>query len=202
MADPIKVPSLESFPHNQIIAKSKINVAELDEDIKTMIADFIKRYQGYKLKWNEASERTLMATSNIISQNIYDYYVDKEEQEVVITPSTELNPVEIKEVIKDIKEANEPAPTPAIPATPAPAPAATESLPKTDPIVVSTNEVPKNKDEKILHDLFTAGTINITRGELSKAGFDTELVSIRGGRVGGYELRKEPSELAYKLSKV
>jgi ribosomal protein L12E/L44/L45/RPP1/RPP2 len=200
MADQIKVPALESFPHNQIIAKSKINVAELDEDIKTMIADFIRRYQGYKLKWNETSERTLMATSNVICQNIYDYYVDKEDQEVVITTATELNPVEIKEVIKDIKDANEPAPAPAPnPATPAPA---AESTPKTDPIPTPADEAPKNKDEKILHDLFTGGTTGITRSELSKAGFDTELVSIRGGRVGKYELRKEPSELTYKLSKI
>ncbi len=204
------IPSIDSFPHNQVIAKSKINVNDLDDDIKVMMADFNKRYSGYKLKWSEANSKVLMATSNVLCQKIVDYYVEDEDQNVDINPASDLTPKDIKDIVKDIKDANDPAPAPAADpkpkagdpapgANPAPNPAPAANP---DPIVPPADEEPKNKNEKILHDLFKAGTTSVTRNELSLLGLNMELVSIRGGKVGKYELKKEPSELTYKLSKI
>ncbi len=213
MADPITIPPIEDFPHNQIIKGSKINVQELEDDLRTMIADFIRRYNGYKIKGTADSLKVLMATSNIITQNIVDYYVDEDKQKVDITPAADLTPVEVKEVIKEVKEAiveekeelkieseklKNPAPAAAPAGTPPNPPAA-----GTEPPAPAPAEEFKNKNEKILHDLFTAGKVSdISKAELAKAGFDTSLASIRGCKVGRYQLQKEFSEPFYKLTKV
>lgn len=212
MADPIIITPIDDFPHNQIIKGCKINVAEFDDNLRIAIADFIKRHGAYKLKGSEATLKVLTATSNIISQNIVDYYVDDEKQKVEITPSTELTPVEVKEVIKEVKEAikeeNEPpviAPvvSPVNPPVSKTEPKPGDPAPAATPAPPAAAEEFKNKNEKILHDFFTAGKVdNISKVELAKAGFDTSLASIRGCKVGKYELKKEFSDPFYTLKKV
>jgi hypothetical protein len=206
MADQ-KPPALESFPHYQIVAKAKVNMADLDDDLKNMIADFIKRYHGFKLKWNEASERILMSTSNVITQNIVDYYVEDENQKVDIKPTSELTGEEIKEIVKEVKEGIKAEDNPPAPANEPPAPApvnppAGNPPAPAPPAPAAGEEAPKNKNEKILHDLFTEGKTEVTKAMLSPLGFDTDLISIRGGKVGKYQLKKEPSEPTYKLTKI
>ncbi|MCS6796242.1 MAG: hypothetical protein RMJ97_11355 [Raineya sp.] len=64
---------------------------------------------------------------------------------------------------------------------------------------------PKDKNEKILHELYKKGVEYVAKWELKELGFDTGFFSnltIRGGKFGKYELKKAPSEKVFRLYKV
>lgn len=209
---------IDKFPHNQIIKGSNIQVSDLDDDLRLLLTDFTKRYNGYKMKPKEDMFKVLMATSNIISQNLYDYYVDKQDQDVKITPEKELTPKEVKEVIEDIKEtANEPADN-STAHTGAQSGNANDgnggqTPPAPEPVEPAPNPIPEpepekfyNDNEKAMHLLFKEGkTEGITKAMLKEKGFDTSMfgpLSARGCKVGKYHLYKEPSESNYKLKQL
>lgn len=218
------IPLIEQFFHSQIITKCKINVSELSDDLRVMITDFNRRYNGFKLKPKEDNLKILTATSNLIGQNIYDYYVSEEDQTVDINPNVEPSKQDIKDVVADIKEEmNKPDGVeqnpPAAPVDPAgkptsgPDPAAggetkpNEPVPSQEPPKPQEPEyVPANANDKALHDLFTKGvTENITMAMLKEAGFNTSSsgpLSIRGCKTKGYHIYKEFSDKVFKLKKI
>ncbi len=202
MSDHIIVPQSE-FPHNQIIEECKLKVSDFDDNLRTVITTFNKRYNDYLRHKKEVIFLELKATSTLISQNIYDYYVDKKDQETVITPDTTKK--EVKEVIKEIKEEiknPDPAPTPP---TPAPEPKPADPTPAPPAPAPQENE-PTNKNEKALYLIFKEGIFEgITISKLRENGFDTSSwgpLGVRGCRVGAYHLVKNFSDHVYKLSKV
>jgi hypothetical protein len=205
---------LDQFPHNQLIARTKKNVSDFDNNLKVVITSFNKKHNGYKLKATPAQEEELMALSHIITQNIYDYYVDEEDQNVDIKPGEEITPTEIKEIASDIKDADKeekPAPvTPPVQVAPVdPAPADPKPLdppapaaPEQKPAPTGEPE-PTNKNEKALYLLLKEGVSSgITKAMLKAKGFNTDIASIRGCKVGGYRLFKEFSDTTYNLEKV
>lgn len=200
---------VENFPHNQIIASAKIKISDLDDNLKTTITAFNRKHNGYKMKPTENTEKELFALSNIISQNIVDYYVDDEDQTVDINANP-ITPADIKEIVKDIKEAGTPDPVVVPPTTTPAAEPIISKLPDVEPPTPTpelTKPVedpePTNKNEKALFLLFKEGvTSGITKSMLKAKGFDTDHASIRGCRIGAYHLYKEFSETEYNLKKV
>ncbi len=212
----IEITSINDFPHSQIIAQAKINIPDLDSDIRILLTDFNKRYTGWKLKENPQGLEVLMAQSNMISQNIYDYYVDKGDQEVEITKDEIISKKEVKEIVEEIKEEKKidngeliidnKEKTPPVSVSkegttpPADAPPATP-LPPAPPTEVE----PTNKNEKALYNILKQKAENITIADLRAAGFDTSPLGplgIRGCKVGKYKLHKEFSDHVFKLEKI
>ncbi len=205
---------LPDFAHNQLITESKVSVADFDDNLKLVITDFNKKYNTYAKLKKEEFLPSLHALSAVIMQNIYDYYVDKGDQEV----SLGANPTktEIKKAAKDIKDEiadptpdPAPAPKPANPAAPKPIvtrkpkdPAPTPD-PAPAPAPIPQDPEPTNKNEKALFLLIKGGiTENITKAMLKENGFDTGAwgpLGITGCRVGKYTLSKGFSDTTYKL---
>lgn len=200
--------TLDQFPHNELIAESKIKVSDFDDNLKQVITDFNKKHQTYKSTKREDFLPSLKALSTLIMQNIYDYYVDKSDQEVKI--GDEPTKGEIKKVAKEIKEEikdtppgasdgkPEPVPTPE-PPTPTPTP-----QPVPTPTPEPTEEEPSNTNEKALFLLKKEGIVEgITKAMLKEKGFDTGAwgpLGITGCRVGKYVLYKGFSDSTFKLS--
>ncbi len=211
----IEITSINDFPHSQIIAQAKINIPDLDSDIRILLTDFNKRYTGWKMKENPDGMKVLMAQSNLISQNIYDYYVDKQDQEVEIKNSEPISKKEVKEIVEEIKEevkseqlivksdnvppvsvVKEEITTPVAAASPA-----ADPLPPAAPIETE----PTNKNEKALYNILKQKSEGITISDLRSAGFDTSPLGplgIRGCKVGKYKLHKEFSDHVFKLEKI
>jgi hypothetical protein len=187
----------DQFLHNQVITGAKLNVSDFDTNLKTVITDFNKRLNAFNMKPTDAGLLSLQAQSRLIAQHIYDYYVDKDDQTADFM-NTATTKVEIKEAIKEIKEeSKDPKPEPK-PTDPNPAP-----IEPPAPPAPPAEEEPKNKNEKALHSLFSKGVKEgITKAMLKAEGFDTELASIRGCRVGKYNLHKSFSDTTYRLERI
>lgn len=211
-----EIAPIEKFPHVQLIEKAKINTAELDNNLRVSLADFNKRYTGYKLKGSEDALNNLMAFSNLLFQNIYDYYVDPTDQNVALNPTKEITPTEIKEAATEIKEEIKEEKQDSVPvSTSDPAPAATlnpvattsstavlNPTPTIEP--VKEENIPTNKNEKALYDLHKSGTVEgITIQMLKDAGFNTGFSGPLGvtgtSWIGNFKLQKSLSDRAYKL---
>ncbi len=195
---------ISQFPHNELITESKINVSDFDENLRLVITDFNKKYDTYRRLKQENLLITLKALSTIIMQNIYDYYVDKTDQDVKI--GAEPTKKVIKEVAKDIKEeikgegktpepVKEPVATPPVIAPPV--------IPPVVPPVVVEETEPTNKNELALFLLIKEKkTEAITIAMLKEKGFDVSSwgpLSMRGCNVGKYILYKRFSDTTFSL---
>ncbi len=202
--------TLEQFPHNHLIAAKKIGLSSLDEDLRIILTDFNKRYNGYLMKKNPDTLKVLLAHSNKITQELYDYYVEPEEQKVDISPNKPITGQDIKNIVKDIKDneaidngeliidnsKKQPINTPA---------PVVKSEEKKETLTPAQDDFkPSGKNEAALHELYKAKrTEGISRKELSESGFDISTwgpLGVRGCKVGRYRLSKEFSDTLFKLS--
>ncbi len=205
----IEITSINDFPHSQIIAQTKINIPDLDHDIRTTLTDFNKRYTFWSIKKNDQAKlETLLSLSNILSQSIYDYYVDKDNQEVEIKNSEPISKKEVKVIVEDIKEEKKIEDTPPVSVTKEEiTPPAAAASPAADPLppAAPIETEPTNKNEKALYNILKQKAENITIADLRAAGFDTNPLGplgIRGCKVGKYKLHKEFSDHVFKLEKI
>lgn len=195
----------DQFPHNKVLSGTKVKLNDLDDNLKKVITLFNQKHNGYKLNPSEKSEGELMALSTIVTQHIYDYYIDEEDQEVEIKGPV-ATPAEVKAIVEEIKEEEKKPDAPVVEPTPEPIPDSTPTpepaTPTPQPVQVPDIE-PANRNEKALYLLFKEGvTSGITRSMLKEKGFDTDLASIRGCKIGSYKLYKEFSDTTYNLDKI
>lgn len=87
------------YPHELLLSKAGIKIEDLSPDLQKAIKDFNER------KSTDAKEELvdkLTANSNILAQNIYDYYVDPSSQEATI--EIDADKKDITEAAQDILE--------------------------------------------------------------------------------------------------
>lgn len=194
---------IDEYPHQALMKKAGLKIEDLDTDLQTVIKDFDERKRFAK---NEGTMTKLSAHSALITQAIYDYYVDDEEQSVVINEEPTATQVDkiADEIKEEIKEDTTPIETPtgptgdSAPVTPAPeqaessgsdlgneTPTAPEQTPEPSkpdltPVQLATG------DEGVIESLYTQGkTTMVTRKELKAAGLNTGMFG-KLGATGAY----------------
>ncbi len=201
---------LIEFPHEILINNAKVKIKALGPGIQAMIDDFRKKHKAWNINKDAKQLEVLKDQSSVISQHMYDYYVEDDDQaenpslseiiedvkeEIQGTPA-EATPAEVREQVAEviaIQSAPNPLPVEAAPAAePVQAPVAASPAPAPNPepvpaVTAEVKEVPadspvKDKNEKVLEKLFAAGTIKLSRKELGDAGFNTGSFGPLGSR--------------------
>lgn len=186
------------FPHLVLINQSGLKLRELSVDVKNAMGAWERSYKGWGMKKSPQGLEVLISQSKVISQHIYDYFVEEDDQTA--------KPGDVTQMAEDIKDTkdDEGANGPAAGSEPV---LVDEKVVKTPTKEVKT-EKKLSSDETALKTLFEQGKVeNISIADLKTVNFGLGIfgqLTRNGCRVGEYELiRSNPgaSTYIYKLIK-
>jgi hypothetical protein len=211
--------NFNDFPHIQLLKESGKKFLDLSADIKTLLTDFESKFKNWNIKKSPAGLEVLQAQSRILSQNIYDYFVDEEDQSIENAPATTEELLIAANEIKAAEDHKEDVVIPVVIAASATPILNSLGLPAVEPVITSTlvplepvlpiepvesKPSPYNTGpDKAINILFEQGKEIVTKEELKAAGFNTSFsgpLSYRGCETHFFKLIKTDND-SYKIVK-